>query len=121
MKILFVIIMTVFLILVPASRIYSQDIETLRAKIVELQGQENSLSKEISIINSNIELSTLKIQTIRSAIGKLSIEIDELAGEIERLEGLLTKRLELVIYRIPESYKRNVAPNFGIVFLSSNI
>ena len=122
MKILFIIIMGVFLSLFPISRIYSQaTVEELQAKIVELQGKEDSLSKEISIINSNIELSTLKIQTIRSAIGKLSIEIDELAGEIERLEGLLTKRLELVIYRIPESYKRNVAPNFGIVFLSSNI
>lgn len=128
MKTILVIIMSVFLFLLPTSRIDSQDtgpinstIDQLQAKIAELQGQENSLSKEISIINSNIELSTLKIQSIRSAIGKLSTEIDELAGEIERLEGLLTKRSELVLYRIPQSYKRSSTPSFGTIFLSSNI
>ncbi len=128
MKTILVIIMSVFFFSFPTSRIYSVDtgevnstIEQLKAKISELQGQVDSLSKQISIINSNIELTTLKIKSIKSTIDKLSIEIDELENEIERLEGLLTKRIELVIYRIPESYKRSVSPNFGIVFLSNNI
>jgi len=128
MKTILVIIMSVFLVFLPTSRIRAQDtgainstIEDLKSKISELQGQENSLSKEITLINSNIELSTLKIQSIRWAIGKLSFEIDEIADKIERLEDLLTKRLELVLYRVPESYKRSVTPNFGTIFLSQSI
>lgn len=127
-NILFLFLAIGFFWFFPVFRMYGQDtsgvnetINQLQTKISELQSQENSLSKQIGIINSNIELTTLKIQTIRSAIKKLSSEIDDLADEIDRLEDLLTKRSELVLYRIPESYKRNVAPAFGIVLLSSNI
>jgi len=80
-----------------------------------------TLSSQITFMNSKIELATLRINALRSELTKLNNEIEELVNEIERLEGLLTKRLELVIYRIPQSYKRSVTPNFGIVFLSSNI
>ena len=98
-----------------------QKIEELKAKIVELQTQENSLSKQISLLNSNIELTTLRVDTIKLAIGKLSKEIDELAGEIEKLEILLTKRSELMLHRIPETYKRQSTPNFGVLFFSSDV
>jgi len=98
-----------------------QKIEGLKSKIAELQTQENSLSKQISLINSNIELTTLRIDTIKLAISKLSKEIDELAGEIERLEILLTKRSELMLHRIPETYKRQSIPNFGVLIFSSNV
>jgi len=98
-----------------------QKIEELKTKISELQNQENSLSKQISLLNSNIELTTLRIDTIKLAIGKLSKEIDELAGEIGRLEVLLTKRLELMLHRIPETYKRQVTPAFGILLFSSDV
>lgn len=98
-----------------------QKIEGLKAKIGELQTQENSLSKQISLINSNIELTTLRIDTIKLAIDKLAGEIDELAQEIERLEVLLTKRSELILHRIPATYKRQVASDFGVLFFSSNV
>ncbi|KKT58315.1 MAG: Peptidase M23B [Candidatus Gottesmanbacteria bacterium GW2011_GWA1_44_24b] len=98
-----------------------QKIEELKTKISELQNQENSLSKQISLLNSNIELTTLRIDTIKLAIGKLSKEIDELAEEIGRLEVLLTKRLELMLHRIPETYKRQVTPAFGILLFSSDV
>lgn len=80
-----------------------------------------TLSAQITFMNSRIELTTLRIKALQSELTKLNNEIEELANEITRLEELLTKRLELVIYRIPESYKRSVTPNFGIIFLSSNI
>lgn len=98
-----------------------QKIEELKTKISDLQNQENSLSKQISLLNSNIELTTLRIDTIKLAIGKLSKEIDELAEEIGRLEVLLTKRLELMLHRIPETYKRQVTPAFGILLFSSDV
>lgn len=96
-------------------------IAELQKKISELQGQENTLSKQISLINSQISLTTLRINTTRAAIEKLSREITELAGEIERLEVQLTKRSELLIRRIPESYKRQAAPQFGVVLFSRNV
>ncbi len=95
-------------------------IRELQDKIAELKGTENTLSKQINLLNSQISLSTLKIESIKSAIAKLSSEIDELAGEIERLEELLTKRSELVLRRIPQTYKRQVAPQFGMLFFSFN-
>ncbi len=95
-------------------------ITELQKKIADLQSQENTLSKQISLLNSQISLTTLRIDSTRTAITKLSKEIDELAGEIERLEQLLTKRSELFLRRIPESYKRNAVPQFGLLFFSQN-
>lgn len=120
--IFFSIFIFVFVLPMPvrAAEIDNQ-IAELQKKISELQGQENTLSKQISLINSQISLTTLRINTTRAAIEKLSREITELAGEIERLEVQLTKRSELLIRRIPESYKRQAAPQFGVVLFSRNV
>lgn len=120
--IFFSIVIFVFALPMPvrAAEIDNQ-IAELQKKISELQGQENTLSKQISLINSQISLTTLRINTTRAAIEKLSREITELAGEIERLEVQLTKRSELLIRRIPESYKRQAAPQFGVVLFSRNV
>jgi len=98
-----------------------QKIEGLKVKIAEFQNQANTLSKQITIINSNIELTTLRIDSIKLAIDKLSKEIDDLADEIGRLELLLTKRLELILHRIPATYKRQVVPSFGVLFFSNDV
>lgn len=110
-----------------SSFVFAQDssdvdkrISELKQKISELQGTENSLSKQINILDSQISITELKITSIKSAINKLQFEADELAKEIERLETLLTKRSELVIHRIPESYKRSVVSQFGLILLSQN-
>lgn len=104
---------------------FAQDIDArineLHQKITQLQSQENSLSKQINLINSQIALTTLRVDSIKGAITKLASEIEEITDEIERLEIIKTKRLELVLHRIPESYKRNQASQFGIVFFSQNV
>ena len=120
--IFFSIVIFVFALPIPVRTAeIDNQIAELQKKISELQGQENTLSKQISLINSQISLTTLRINTTRAAIEKLSREITELAGEIERLEVLLTKRSELLIRRIPESYKRQAAPQFGVVLFSRNV
>lgn len=96
-------------------------IEELQQKVNELQTQENSLSKQINLLNSQIDLTTLRVSSIKSAIDKLNGEIGELNDEIDRLETLKTKRLELVLHRIPETYKRNQTSKFGIVLFSKNV
>src|SRR5258706_8424224 len=89
-------------------------------KISELQGQEHTLGNQIHLLNSQISLTTLRIDTIRSQVEKLSSEIDGLNDEIDRLEDLKTKRLALVLHRIPETYKRSQAPQFGLLLFSQN-
>jgi peptidoglycan hydrolase CwlO-like protein len=92
----------------------------LQQKITELQSTENSLSKQINILNTQITLASIKIESIKAAIIKLSQEADQLATEIDRIEGLLTKRSELVLRRIPESYKRASTSQFGMVLFNTN-
>ncbi len=96
-------------------------IDELQKKVTELQGTENSLSKQINLITSQISLTTLRLSSIKDAISKLSTEIGELNDEIDRLELLKTKRLELVLHRIPETYKRDQSSEFGILLFSKNV
>ncbi|OGG01436.1 hypothetical protein A2Z33_02785 [Candidatus Gottesmanbacteria bacterium RBG_16_52_11] len=97
-----------------------QRINELKSKIVELQGKENSLSREIGVVNTKIQLLSLNIEAKKSAINKLIIEAEQLTTEIERLEVLLNKRLELWLKRIPEAYKRHSLPQFGMLLFSQN-
>lgn len=120
-------LLIILLVSILPSRIHAQSspdldstISQLQQKIVDLQGQENTLSKQIQLLDSQIKLTTLRISSTKSAIEKLSVEIGELATEIERLEELLTRRSELVIHRVPETYKRRVAPQFGLLLFSQN-
>lgn len=98
----------------------NQTIQELQQKISELQGQENTLASQIKILDSQIQLTTNKILNIKNAIAKLSQEIEELAGEIDRLENLLNQRSELVLRRIPASYKRQTTPQYGLLFFTHN-
>jgi len=115
------ILISVFFLRFGIGPVYAETVEQLQAKIAELQGQENSLSQRINIIDSQIKLTTLRIESIKDTINKLSTEIDELANEIVRLETMLTRRTELVLKRIPESYKRNSLPMFGVLLFSNNL
>jgi len=107
-----------------ASNVYSSEVEDriheLQDKIDELQQAENTLSKQINILNSNIDLTSLRIDNIKAAIDKLSKEIEDLLLEIDRLEVQLTRRSELLLVRIPESYKRSVSSKFWILLFSRN-
>lgn len=98
----------------------TQTIAKLEQTIAGLQTQKDSLSKQITLLNSQITLTTLQIDDTKRKITALDTEIGQLDGEIDRLEGLKTKRLELVLHRIPQSYKRAIAPQFGWILFSSD-
>lgn len=89
-------------------------------KITELQGHEDSLSKQIKLLDSTIAITTLKITNTKVAVSRLTTEIDALVGEIDRLEIQLTRRSQLVLRRIPESYKRQVVSQFGLLLFSKD-
>ncbi len=122
---LFILIFCIFVLEFSALHIHAQTtsdtdkrIEELKAKVAELQGTANTLTKEITIRNNQIAMISLRIESMRSAISKLTAEADQLAGEIDRIETLLTRRTELVLKRIPESYMRSSASQFGMIFFS---
>lgn len=83
--------------------------------------QHETLSSQINYMNNQINLTTLKINAARMNIDKLSNEINELSDEIAKLENTLNQRLDILVKRVPQSYKRSVIPDFGLLFLSGNI
>jgi len=122
MKIRLYLIFTILIIfsLLFVSSVSASTIEDLEKKIAELQTTGSSLTKLISQLNSQITLTTLKLEDAKKKIDILENEIGELNGEIDKLEALKTKRLELVLHRIPETYKRKNVFDLGQVILGSN-
>ncbi len=104
----------------PSNTLLQQTIEELQKKITELQNTELSLSKELKIIDSQIAIAQARVESTKVAIKKLEQEIQELVGEIDRLEHVLTRRSELVLRRIPESYKRRQMPYVEALLLSKD-
>ncbi len=95
-------------------------IQELKDKITGLQSQQNTLSKQITLLDSQIKLTELQMADTKRKIDVLDHEIDELTNEIGRLEDLKTKRLALVLHRIPESYKRTANSQFGWLLFAAD-
>lgn len=85
------------------------------------KSQENTLSGEISYMDSQIKLTTIQIETTKEKINTLLDEITQLETEVQRLEGVLNTRLALLLHRIPAAYKRSVASQFGMLLFSHNL
>jgi peptidoglycan hydrolase CwlO-like protein len=67
-------------------------IEEYNKKIVELQGQANTLSNQIAQFNAQISLAELKIQKTEDEIKLLSGRIDQVQGSVEDLTKAFTAR-----------------------------
>lgn len=120
-----IICILLLLFIVPLVRVHSlspqEQIDEYNKKLVELQGEKDSLSKQIALFDSSIALSTLKSIQVRDKINTLAKDIDLLSVDIESLENIKTKRLELILHRIPETYKRLQVSPFGVMLFSSNV
>lgn len=124
MRILLRAIVIVAFLLIAHSRALAESVEdkirVYQEQIASLNSQANTLSKQITLLDSQVKLTTLQIDDTRRKIDILDNEIGELTQEIVRLEDLKTKRLELVLHRIPQTYKRANASNFGGLLFSKN-
>lgn len=98
----------------------NQQISCLEANREACRRQRDTLSSEIAYMNSQIRLTTLRIEATQSKISALTSEINDLENEVEKLESILTRRLTLLSRRVPESYKRAVIPQFGLLLFSKN-
>lgn len=124
MRILLRIFVIAALLFIANSRVLAQSVEDkireYQKQIESLNTQANTLSKQITLLDSQVKLTTLQIDDTKRKIDVLDGEIGELTQEIGRLEDLKTKRLELVLHRIPQSYKRGSSSQFGWLLFSKN-
>lgn len=124
MKIILRVVFITMLLLIASQSAFAQSVEDkireYQKQIESLNTQANTLSKQLTLLESQIKLTTLKIDDTARKIDVLEDEIGELSGEIARLEELKTKRLQLVLHRIPQSYKRETTSQFGWLLFSKN-
>jgi peptidoglycan hydrolase CwlO-like protein len=103
-------------------------IQEYEDKIKKIQGTESSLTKEIDLITSQINLTQLRIRNSNAIIFKKEEQIDKLAGDIvdlgkkiEGLENSIVYQDSVLKERMREKYKtREVSPIF-ILFGSDSL
>lgn len=82
--------------------------------------QKNSLSQQISLMDKQIQVATLKISQTETQIKILEQEIGVLSGKIVRLEDSLDFLSKALLSRVTESYKRGKIDPLSLLFLSKN-
>lgn len=105
----------------PCANKSSEEKVTCYASVVDTcKNTRETLLTQINYMNNQIRLLMLNIENTKNTISSLSREIDEFGNEINRLEIILNQRVQLILKRIPESYKRSVVSPFNLVLLSKN-
>ena len=86
-----------------------KEIEELQAKLNEIQGQKQTLSKTIDYLNTKIKLTGKQIENTEAEILILENEVSALSGKITILDSNLGKLSTLLVNRINTTYKRAVS------------
>lgn len=92
-------------------RVKQKEIEELEAKIVELQTQEKTLSRQIAYMNGQIELTFLRIAQTEEQVVALSTKISRLEISLDFLAEVLGKR-------IAATYKKGKVDSLYLFFSS---
>ena len=96
-----------------------KDIDQLVQKLSELGKQKSSLKNEIAIMDSQIRLTSLKIQQTLGSINLLEEQIEELSVKIGKLDQSLDSLSLIFLSRVSESYRSQTVSPFSL-FLSSS-
>lgn len=83
-------------------------------KLVGIRDQKNTLSSQIEFADTQIYLTTLRIQDAERKIAQTADEIDNLKGRIVTLNSSLDYISKLLLEKIIEGYKRREAPLLSI-------
>ena len=83
-------------------------------KLVGIRDQKNTLSSQIEFADTQVYLTTLRIQDTERKIAQAADEIDNLKGRIITLDSSLDYISKLLLEKIVEGYKRREAPLFSI-------
>jgi peptidoglycan hydrolase CwlO-like protein len=88
-------------------------------KLTELGAAKNTLSNQIKIIDSKVQLTLLKINQTENSIKNLKSEIEGLSLEIGKLDIQLNDLSTIYIHQIIQNYKlQKRIPAFAFVFTS---
>ncbi len=98
-----------------------RQIDETQAKISALQGEEKTLSSQIGVIDNQIKLTQLKIDSARAQISDLTLDIDTADKKIVKLEDSLDSLSEILINRIKETYIVGSTSRFQMLLTSSNV
>ena len=94
-------------------------IEELEQKLAQTQTAAKSLKSEITKLDTQAELTSLKITQTEASLAKLEEEIGVLGGRIDRIRGTLTTQSDKVLIRISNTYKNGQVSPLDL-FLSTN-
>jgi len=83
-------------------------------KLTDVRNQKNTLSSQIQYFDTQIYLTTLKIQDTENKIIQTQEEIDKLTNRISGLNSSLDYLSKLLIKKIREGYKTRDVPFFDI-------
>lgn len=124
-KIVVIFLFLTFLLTSPAiadeTSDLSQRIAEYTQKLNQLGTAKNTLANQIKIIDSQVELTLLKITQTEKSIKTLESEINQLGIEIEKLDGRLDTLSVVFINQIIQNYKlQKRLPPFAYIF-SSNL
>ena len=98
-----------------------RQIDETQAKISALQGEEKTLSSQIGVIDNQIKLTQLKIDSAKAQISDLTLDIDTADKKIVKLEDSLDSLSEILINRIKETYIVGSTSQFQMLLASSNV
>jgi peptidoglycan hydrolase CwlO-like protein len=96
------------------------EIEQLKAKLKEIQGQKQTLSKTIDYLNTKITLTQKEISATQTEIAGLEEEVQALSGKIVILDSNLEKLTTYWISRVQSMYMRTQATQPMYLLLTSN-
>lgn len=94
-------------------------IKELEQKLAQTQNAAKTLTNEISKLDNQVELTTLRITQTEADLAKLEEEIGVLGGRIDRIRGTLTTQSDKVLIRIANTYKNGQVSPLNL-FLSTN-
>lgn len=93
-----------------------KEIESLKSKISELQGQAKTLASAISYLTNKKALTQKQVETTEYQIDTLTLEITSLGGKIENTEETLDSHVKALIADVQSSYKEPELGPFQLLF-----
>lgn len=90
------------------------------AKIKDLQGQARTLSSQIAVMDSQINLTLARIEATKKQITDLNLDIDIATKKVSNLESSLDNLIKVLLNRMVATYKVGQAQPFEILLSSSD-
>jgi peptidoglycan hydrolase CwlO-like protein len=87
-----------------ASKSAEEKVTCYSDKIAVAKGQQQTLSSQITVINSQIEITKLNIESTEQKLGRLTDDIASVSGKIDRLEESLQEVSNILANRIVKTY-----------------